>query len=222
MKIRALYSERFHLKSGGSKRGLLSRFDSNKKLISILGDWIEKDHGKIESIASRVKEYFEKLDKFNFRDHVLAKEPYSFFGLALKSLGMILGLPLFLYGLINNYLIFKIPEYLSLTKIKDKQFRGSIAFVLAFVVLFPILYLIQTILVAVFTTGWWIPLLYLLSLVPAGLFAIHYSFWFKKLRAKWKFYLLSAKKDKDLSNLIELRKSIIQSLDDLTSESVSG
>ena len=132
------------------------------------------------------------------------------------SIGTILLLPLYLFGLINNYLIFKIPDYYVMANIKDTQFRSSIAYAMAFVVLLPLLYLIQTILVAIFTSEWWIPLLYLLSLIPAGLFSIHYSFWYKKLRSRWKVVFMSGKRKNKMSDLINLRKEIVDTLDEIT------
>ena len=221
LNIRTVYIERFHSKSEGSEDSLLSHFDSHKKLISILGEWIKKDKGKIEKITSKVKVYFKTLKKLNLRDHVINNAPYSSLELVLKSIVMIICLPLYLYGVVNNYIIFKIPDYFTIKKIKDTQFRSSIAYVLAFMVLLPLLYTIQTILVAVFTTGWWIPLLYLASLIPAGLFAIHYSFWYKKIVARWKFNILKSKKNQDLLNLIDLRKTIVDSLDEITAGSAS-
>lgn len=217
MNIREVYGEYFHLKTGGTpKKSLLSRFDSHKKLISLLGEIIEKTPHKFEEIGGKTKSYFEKLDKLNFREHVLRKSPYSSINLFLQSLAMLITLPLYLYGLINNFLVFKIPDYITIKKIKDYQFRSSIAYALAFVALLPILYIMQIILVVIFTPTWWIPLLYFSSLIPSGLFAIHYSFWYKKMRSKWKFFFLAAKKSSSLSELIELRKSIIDSLDEIT------
>ncbi len=222
MNIREVYGEHFHLKTGGTpKKNLLSRFDSHKKLISLLGGIIEKAPEKSEDIGGKAKIYFKKLDKLNFRDHVLGKSPYSGFNLLLQSLAMLITLPLYLYGMINNFLVFKIPDYITIKKIKDYQFRSSIAYALAFVALLPILYIIQLILVMIFTPTWWIPLLYFLSLIPSGLLAIQYSFWYKKMRSKWKFFFLAAKKNSSLSDLIELRKSIIDSLDEIIDESVS-
>lgn len=217
MNIRSIYGEYFHLKEGGAKKGLLPRFDSHKKLISILGSKIEKDPDIFSEIGSKIKNYFTELSKFNFRDHVITKAPYSFFSLLMNSLAMIVLLPVYLYGLINNYVIFKVPESFTLTKIKDPQFRSSIAYGMAFVAMLPILYTLQTILVAIFTTGWWIPLLYLASLIPAGLFAIHYSFWFKKLWSRWKYVTIRGDKKTKLTELISSRKSIIETLDQLTS-----
>ena len=217
MDIRSVYGEQYHLKIGGSPgKDLLSRFDSHKKLIDKLGKVVEENPVRIIEIGSKITDYFNNLKKLNLRDHVIMKAPYSASGLAFKSFLLLLGFPFFVYGLINNYLIFKIPEHFTLTKIKDPQFRSSIAYTMAFVALLPVLYTIQTVLVALFTRGWWIPLLYLASLIPSGLFAINYSFWFKKLRARWKFYLLTLKNNQELKSLSDQRKIIIDSLDDLT------
>ncbi len=216
MKHRIVYSERFHMNLGSGEKGLLPRFDSNKKLISILGNWMEKEPEKAAQLNKKADSYFEKLQELNFRDHVVYKAPYSVLGLLFMSIGTILLLPLYLFGLINNYLIFKIPDYYVMANIKDTQFRSSIAYTMAFVLLLPLLYVIQTILVAVFTNGWWIPLLYLLSLIPAGLFSIHYSFWYKKLSSRWKVVFMSGKRKNKMTDLNNLRKSIVAKLDEIT------
>jgi len=215
MQIRHVYSRRYHERING-KKGLLSIFDSHKKLIDAIGEWMKENPDKMKSLSSLVKSYFDKLKELKLRDHVVEKSPYSVFGLILKSLAMIILFPFYVYGLINNYLIFKIPDYFTITRIKDTQFRSSIAYVMAFVVLLPLLYTIQTIIVAIVVKSWWITLLYLASLIPSGLLAINYSFWFKKLWSRWKFVVLSSRNHKDIEFLRDSRDSIIKTLDEIT------
>lgn len=215
MKIRDIFGERYHKKFGNGKRGLLDKFSSHKKLISTLGKYFEEHQDEIESINSKMDFYLKKVKEYNFRDHVFARAPYSLFSLFLRSILMLVLLPVYLFGAINNYIIFKVPDWFTTKKIRDAMFRSSIAYGSAFLVLLPILYAIQTTIVAIFTPTWWIPVLYLLSLIPAGLFAIHYSFWYKKLVAMWRFSRLDSRKNQDILKMKETRKWLIEKFDSI-------
>lgn len=215
MGIRTLYGSRFAAKKNLPYKTPFNRFDADKALIGAVASALEKSPEKMEETGKKAGVYFKLLERSKLRDHIPGKGPYGIFRLLGESVILLVGLPFFLYGLINNFLIFLIPDKLSRTIIKDRQFRSSVAYVLAFVILMPILYTLQTLIIHWIFEPSWVPWLYLVSLVPMGILAIHYSFLFKKFRARLGYTIQLRKKDSRLSKLLELRSSLIESLDSL-------
>lgn len=215
MGIRTLYGARYAEKNSMPYKSSFNRFDADKSLIDSIATILEKAPEKTEAICKKTATYFKILNRSKLRDHIPANAPYGTFRLFRNLLFLTIGLPFFLYGLLNNFLIFLIPDKLSRSLIKDPQFRSSIAYVLAFVVLMPIFYILQTLIIYWVFDLWWAPWAYLLSLIPFGLFAIYYSFWFKKTRAKIGYSLKFRKKDASLMKLLDLRSSLIEELDQL-------
>ena len=110
------------------------------------------------------------------------------YNLLMSYLGLLVGLPFFIYGAINNYFPFIIPSFIN-KKMKDDQFYGPIN-VLVGTVSALIFWIIQTILVAVFTDSYiWI--LYLISLPILGQFAFNYLIFWKQIKGKIKYNKLS-------------------------------
>jgi len=215
MGIRTLFGARYAAKNSLPYKTSFNRFDADKSLIRNIEIKLEKSPEKTEEICKKTATYFKILKRSKLRDHVPANAPYGTFRLFRNMLFLVIGFPFFLYGLINNFLIFLIPDKLSRSLIKDPQFRSSIAYVLAFVVLMPIFYIIQTLVIHWVFEPWWAPWAYLVSLVPFGLFAIYYSFWFKKARARFGYNHQLRKKDPRLLKLLSLRNNLIEELDQL-------
>lgn len=215
MGIRTLYGERFARRRELPYNNPFNRFDSDKELIRSVAAAHEKEPEKTEKLAKKTSTYIRLMQRSRIREHIAARAPYRpgvFIGAWLL---LVIGFPLFLYGLINHLLLFFVPDKLSRTIIKDRQFRSSVAYVLAFVILMPLLYLIQFIAVQLIFQNWLISLLYLISLVPTGLLAIHYSFLAKKTLARLVFSRQLKRKNDRLLKVLDLRTELIHELDEL-------
>jgi len=215
MDIRSIYSIRFRKNNHLPGKNLFQKFDADKLLVEKISESLKQQESRVKNICTKVKEYQALITKTKMRDHVIRKPPYGIFNLLVQGFGLLVGYPLYLYGMINNYLIFKVPDVFS-RRMKDKQFLSSIAYVLAFVVMLPIFYLLQTLIIAWVIPWAWAPWAYLITLIPTGLYAIHYAFGFKKWWSRIVFSWKKSKKNPDFLNLIRMRKEIVQELDELT------
>ncbi len=212
MNIRTLFGSTYREHKGLPGKTIFDRFDGDHSLINDIREVYDKKPEQTEKLSGEVNAYFRLLKKLKMRDHIPAKQPYGLPRLLLEDLILLIGFPVFLYGMLNNFLIFRIPEFISRKVIKDPQFRSSISYVLAFVLMLPILYLIQTLVVGLVFKNWWITLAYFVSLVPTGLFAIHYSFWFKKTWARWRFWWFKLNKKPQLKELLKTRSKLLTDL----------
>jgi 1-acyl-sn-glycerol-3-phosphate acyltransferase len=184
-----LFPNQIKAAAGEKEDSLIAKFRAQKQFISKIEKAIETD----TSVAEHLNEKAESVIKFTKENELkywlFNKEKYSFFNLFFAILGLVLGLPFHLYGVINNYIPYKIPVWFVNSKIKDITFHGS--FKMAFGVLFfKLFWLLQTITVALLTDDYiWI--LYLLSLPISAIFSWNYWKHFLKTRGKFRYNRLS-------------------------------
>lgn len=107
---------------------------------------------------------------------LFSKEKHN---ILVSLIGLVLFFPIHVYGVINNYLPYRIPAWFAETKMKDPQFQSSMKMALG-VVLFFLFWMIQTLIVGLVTDGyaWW----YLLSLPISAWISYHY--WIRLLKTK--------------------------------------
>jgi len=118
-----------------------------------------------------------KLDNiFRLRKEAFAKIVY-------QSILLIILFPVYLYGLLNNILPYKITKWAE-AKIKDPQFKSSFAFVIS-LVSFPLFNILQTLIIFFFVDQWHWLLAYFISVPLSGIFAWYYWGWLKIVKQKW-------------------------------------
>jgi len=143
----------------------------------------------------------EAFDKLNFK-------PAQLF---IRSLFLLIGLPIFLYGVVNNLLPFLLTELL-VKKIKDVTFKNSFRFVISFI-LFEGFYIIQTLFVFIFIDPWWIALLYAAFLPFLLIFTINYPRQLKRVFYNWKMFLIKLGKPGEFKKLKSSYNHLISLVD---------
>ena len=216
MRSRTLYGASYANNNSLPYQTTFNKFDSDKGLIKAITEKYEQNPEETAKTCKKAATYFKLLKRSKLREHVPANAPYGFFRLTLDLLILLIGSPLFLYGFINHIFVFLVPDKLSRTLIKDRQFRSSVAYVLAFVVLLPVTYILQLLAAQLIFHNWQITLGYFISLAPFGILAIHYSFYFKKTFARIAYMRQLRKKNPQLEKLLALRESLIEEFDTLT------
>ncbi len=188
--IREVYNKEMRKKLSLSKK-LHNKFLADKKIIDALDFAFDNKLESFENLNSEANLYQQELKKLNIKHWVVAKN-HNLTTLILKSLGLILISPIFLYGFINNFIPYYLPRPLT-RKLEDRQFTSSINFVFG-LIFYPIFYLIQFSLVWIFTEIWWIKFAYLFSLPISGILAFNTHRFFIKIKAQWKLYFAKSKK----------------------------
>ncbi len=239
-RLREIFNPRMReiLGIGGSK--LSDRFRADKEMIVRLEEAIGKAGEKAGKIAGeesgktateksdeaderigilsdKVRKYRDGIEAMGIREWVVREKGYSFVRSLWRYLSLVITFPVFLYGFINNILPFWLPVRL-VRKIKDLQFHSSVKAGLAILVLFPLFYFVQTLLVAILTGPWWIWVAYLVSLLPTGKAALFWYFRWKKTVRGSRFRRQLRKRKPEAWDLVNLRKEIIE----LTEEMVTS
>ncbi len=215
MDLRVMYGERFRELKNLPGKTLFNKFDADKEMIRMIGALRETQPEKIAEMNNLVMEYWKLMKKYNFRDHTIEHEPYGPLRMIWNTLILAVGFPLHIYSLINNYHLFRVPMILSRKLFKDPQFWSTGAFVISLLVMLPISYFLQTLIVGLIFKTWWIWLLYWATLLPTSLYMVHYMFENRKWRSRIRFMWMKSRKNKDIKKMVELRKEILGKMDKL-------
>ncbi|OQX99946.1 MAG: hypothetical protein B6I24_01170 [Bacteroidetes bacterium 4572_128] len=197
-----------YLKNKKLKINAENRFKASRIIIKKLDFLFEKNNKEFLFLKEKVDFYFENLKKIKLKNF-LFKKNINFLKLFLQTFLLIFMLPFYFFGVINNYLPYKIPLIFN-KKIKDKQFHTSIM-VATGIFLFPLFYIFQFLfLFLLFEIYYWILFLYLFSLPFMGIFSYYYFVNFKNLILKWRYFFYSKKKNSIFMDLKEKHNSIFE------------
>lgn len=178
------YGKKWCTKMGLDPYYLPDKLTADKKLVARLDELNAQYPEKMDGIYKGFLKLKEATRKLNIRDWIFDK-PLSL--VELVSFGVCLGilLPLFLYSLIPNILIYYIP-YPITKKLKAKHnsasmFVGGVHFILSGCVTIPLFYSLTFVLEGLFVS-WIYAAIHLFCLPFLGIFAWNY----RKLYMKWK------------------------------------
>jgi 1-acyl-sn-glycerol-3-phosphate acyltransferase len=141
----------------------------------------------------------EKAGSLGIDYSLLEKKKHSFTGMTGWIITLLITLPVFMYGLLFNYIFYLIPN-LALKKIIDVQFHSSIKYAISLVLalFFMPLYLVLSLLIF---SPWWLAIGIFLTIPVSGLMAWSYLILFKRIKGGLRIRSLMRKKDSDYSVL---------------------
>jgi glycerol-3-phosphate O-acyltransferase / dihydroxyacetone phosphate acyltransferase len=186
-----------------------------KRIAHAVSYFMEVDPARVERLKFEMDRYLDNLDRLQISHSVLGK-----FVTGASSIGrriitffyFILGLPVFIFGFVNNYLPFKLPYWIA-KRVTDKiEYIGSLTMV-GGTFIFAIFYATQGWLIQRIFHEWWFTLAYMALLPISGLFAFGYWKRFTNLRGRWIILSLFSRKTVLVSSLIHQREEIIKDLE---------
>lgn len=161
----------------------------------------------LDSLKAKVKAYTDRLEKNQLKDENIARKlDWGF----IRYLSVIFGLPIFIVGYIANLIPYIVPRIICNTQIKDPRFYSSV-----YIGIGTVLYLIYFPVVLIFLgifAGWTGLLLGLL--VPLmGYLVLFYQEVVAERYQTFRFWLKKIKNPSIISELVTLRKDIINDLE---------
>jgi len=221
--LREIFNDRMREMMGIAGSELSDRFRADKEMIERIDAILEKeaephsessaeaksgDESIFAELAKKVESYQQSIVDMDIREWVVREKGYGTGRTLWRYLSLIVTFPIFVYGFINNAIPFFLPVRIA-RNIKDRQFRASVKSGLAILILFPILHGLQTLLVGILTGPWWIWVIYMFSLFPAGKLALLWSFrWKKTVKGSW-FRRQLTRGNEDAEQLVHLREEIL-------------
>lgn len=193
-----------------SSNDTISRFYARQKLSNHLVE-IEKEKPEtIEELDKTCEEYRKLRKKTKLKTETLEK-PAGFGKKLLHTLLLLVTLPVFVSGFLLNVLPFFLPPFIrKQMKVKDKGFFSSFDYFLGALITFPLFYIIQTALLAIFMPlPWWIFPLYIPMTYWLGKLAFKWYKSCRKLLQQYRYGFLKIKNKSKIKKLQELREKII-------------
>jgi 1-acyl-sn-glycerol-3-phosphate acyltransferase len=141
----------------------------------------------------------EKAKDLKIDYRLLEKKRNSFAALAAGIIALIVSFPLFLYGLIFNFVFLQIPN-MQLKKVKDVQFHASLKYAISLFLAFLLLP-IYLALSLIFVSPWWFAFIIFFSIPLSGLFAWNYYLLSRRVSGGFRIRNYIRKKDTDYSVL---------------------
>lgn len=199
-----------HLNPDDDPNTLFDNFQLARTLLDAVV-WLER-HAPQRLLALRaaLDVYWQSLARHRLTDEALGQSRNARTRLFdLLNLG--LGLPVWLYGVLTNYLPYTLPSRVARRATKDVEFIAAIMMGVGMVT-FPLAYGLETWLVQRFLAhDWRLSLLFLLSLPLAGFYAL--SYW-QTLSARLRRLRARTLGPKVLAELREQRATVLRLLDE--------
>lgn len=210
------YCSKMSEKMGFTSCRQFDGFTAKKETISLLEKASTKKNDIYQKLKTAYENYTNLIRKTKIKSRFPEKEELSFVNIFHNKFILAVGFPFFLYGLINNIIPWLITKFLT-RKVKDPTFINSFIYVISLLV-FPLFYLLQTIIISQTEIPWWAWIIYAVSLPLSAAYSLDYALYLKKFYGKvnWLFY--GWKNKKALSEIKHVKRLITSLMDELESE----
>jgi hypothetical protein len=198
------------------RKGLRPRFLPNQKdaamtIIAAIRQLKEENPDDFTVLMEDTRQYTGLLRRMGLH-HWVVNRKISWPKLILRIFLMILTLPLFLFGYLNNFL----PDFITqrLThKIKDPMMHSTFQYAIGTLATFPIWYIFLLVLVSLLTHHFWIGLIYITLAGGIGILNVHYKRSLRKLGTTFK--ALRLRHTEKYRTLCDLNTRIIGRMEEL-------
>ena len=193
---------------------LYDNFQLSRTLLRAVRYFEQHDANRVTQVQQKLHAYHQQLRTLRLTDDALeargsaSTRPRRALEAAAR---LTLGAPLYLYGLVNNYLPYIIPSWVARRATKDAEFVAPIMLVVGMLT-FTLFYLGQTALVHHFTHSWAWTLLYLLSLPLSGFYALSYASNLAERRRRLRALRLFSRQRPAMEALLHQRNELLQLL----------
>jgi glycerol-3-phosphate O-acyltransferase/dihydroxyacetone phosphate acyltransferase len=205
-----------HLDPEDDPDTLYDNFELSRTLLDAVAWFEQHNPGRLAALRTALGQYLAGLQAQRLDDEALDQSQRPGSRLA-DFLNLVLGLPVWFYGFITNYIPYKIPAQVARRATKETEFIAAILLGVGMVT-FPLAYALEAALVQRYTHDWRLTSLFVLSLPVAGFYALGYwqtlSARLRRLRARW---LPTA----TLATLRTQRATVLSLLDEARTEYLS-
>lgn len=206
-KIEALYKK--HISSSPGKVDV----NLTQNLIKAIAYFRERNPILVREIKEKIDNYFETIKEFNVSDYLIEKsESIKRWKFIRYYIYFLTGFPLYLAGLVFNYIPFSIPSNIANWISKDEEYRAPIMMT-AGIFTFPVYYAIM------YWLGWQLfPSPYLIAgltvIMPlSGFFALQYYKRLRNIKSTFAYHRIFKKEKTTLDWFAQQRQEIINLLE---------
>ncbi|WP_151086510.1 lysophospholipid acyltransferase family protein [Hymenobacter baengnokdamensis] len=162
-----------HLNPDDDPTTLYDNFQLSRTLLDALAWFEQHDAGRLAALRTALSEYLANLQHQRLDDDDFDQSQRPGTGLA-DYLYLIAGFPVWLYGLLTNYLPYKLPAEIAHRATRETEFIAGIMLGVGMLT-FPLAYALEAAAVQHWLThDWRLTLLFVSSLPIAGFYALGY------------------------------------------------
>jgi len=183
-------------------------------------NWYSAEHPEqFDQMDRRMTRYLAKVEGLELRDELLstARGHRTISRRAIGLLGVITGFPIYIWGVVNNFLPYRIPALLVKALGTSLEYLSTIKMLSGFVV-FALFYTLQTLAIWYLTGSGMVTTIYILSLLPAGRFARFYHDTMLRYRQHIRIFTLFIKRKTLMYEIIQERMVLIAEIDEAKAE----
>ncbi|WP_114782189.1 lysophospholipid acyltransferase family protein [Botryobacter ruber] len=168
----------------------------------------------LQNLKQQISDYRLQLNRLRLQDAVLRKGHTKLLRHSIRmTIFLLLCFPLYLYGLLNNYLPYIIPSKVAKRLTEAQEFMAPIMMTVG-IFSFPLFYLLQSILFWHLVPNLFYLLLYMVSLPVSGFFTLQYWNTFERIQDHWLLLKLFLNRSTLLSKLREQREKVLIALEE--------
>ena len=211
--LRIIYRSRMAQILNLNAKDIKNQLRIDQALIKQLSNYERQNATSTSEYQKLILKYAKQRDKLGLTNNIIEQNGWGFPKLLFCSIFLLISLPIFMYGSINNFFAYWLPLMLS-KKMKDPQFRSSFKFAIS-LFSFPIFYIIQSVIVLLISDSWDTSILYLLSLPFTAALAWVWRDVFIKTNIAWKYKILSSTNNGKLTDTLSVYNKVIYLADSI-------
>lgn len=189
-----------------------------RAIVKSLAHYSEKFPQRVQRFREKMRSYTWQLQELDLQHLPTVEENNVLLQQSLtRTLLLTLTMPLYLYGLINNYIAYIIPSKVADGLTEEKEFRAPIMLSVG-IFSFPVLYALQAALLWHFWPDTRLLLVYLISLPTSGFFALRFWNILMRVREDWLLLRLFLSKSPVAESLKRQRQDLINELEQARQE----
>jgi len=211
--IKKIYQQELMVELGKVKGRGVSDFSITKGLINAV-EWFYQNYPeKVLTFKEDLDHYLRNLNRLHVKDEFLQPRgnPSPLAHRIRMALVLLAGFPIFVFGLINNYIPHKIPRWYTQTKGVEKSMYATTKMVIG-IGSFLLYYALILTVVSFLSPSWVYTVIYAIAIPPSGNYVLRYIRLVDTYRQHLTFLSIFYRKKYLLFKLIEERNRLISDL----------
>ena len=217
--LELIYKKELMTNLGLDLKNKFDDFSATKGLVNGVEWYFKNKPNKVEEFKEMFQNYQNDLSLLELKDEFLdpSNKSVTFFERIQILTYIILGFPIYLYGIINNIIPYKLPRLMAKQFARSKSEIAPTKLITG-IGIFVIYYILEILIFSALVSNTLLTTIYILSLIPSGNFVLSYIFRIRRYRQHLRFLTIFYQKRYLMYQIIEERQALIQFINEAKNE----
>ena len=217
--LELIYKKELMTNLGLDLKNKFDDFSATKGLVNGVEWYFKNKPTKVEEFKEMFQNYQNDLSLLELKDEFLdpSNKSVTFFERIQILTYIILGFPIYLYGIINNIIPYKLPRLMAKQFARSKSEIAPTKLITG-IGIFVIYYILEILIFSALVSNTLLTTIYILSLIPSGNFVLSYIFRIRRYRQHLRFLTIFYQKRYLMYQIIEERQALIQFINEAKNE----